>query len=884
MAQNVVITDALPTNVAYVSCSPAPCSQAGGIVTWNLGNRNPNTSGTVVVTVTVASPLPNLTLLTNVARISDSNGGLPTVDTEQTTVNSSHALNVTKTGPANVAAGGRITYTIGWSVTGNETAVSLIIEDSTPPNTTFVSASGAATIDAPPAGSSGLVRWRLGNRAPGSSGTVTLVVNVNSPLPNGTIINNTASIYDGNGGTTASSGTSTTVGSGHSFLLSKFDSPDPVTPGSILNYTVHWELAGNETAQNVVITDSIPANTSFWTCGGCALQGGFVRWNLGLHFPGDSGDVTLQVIVNTPLPDGTIISNAARISDSNGGTPAQASTTTTVSSDHNLTINKSGPIAATAGSQIVYTIDYQVTGTEIAPSVTITDAIPAGTTYIAGSCQPAATCGQAGGVVTWTLGNLSPGSSGSVQFSVRVDTGLPNGTDVINTAYISDSEGKQATDSATTRIGSEATLTLTDGRITVQPGELITYTISFYGAEPLNNGRIQLDLPANTTFVEASPGYLNAGNAVFWLLAPQPPGFSGQLIVVVRVDPVVDNGTIIGTAAYLSGDGQSTNAPEEATVVSAPSWITAFKRPDRPAVEPTARLTYTLMLSNTGNMHAHAATLADPLPPQVTFVNGSLSATGGVASYDSGTNRVLWSGSVPAGSAVKVIFAVTVNANVQPGTIILNVASLDDEINTPVTLTAEVNTVVHEARTYRVYMPLVMRQPSAPHLPDLTVTSFQVVPNPIGVGVPGWDVLITVKNVGSASLPNGVWMDLYIDPIRPPTVNTPFYEISPGPYGGVWWIPQLNPGESIVLSKDDILPDWLPFFPDSFNAPGVHTLYVQVDSLDERTANPPAWARVYELNEQNNIAMVTVNVTGVGAAAFNAPQALPALPERVEPR
>ena len=151
-------------------------------------------------------------------------------------------------------------------------------------------------------------------------------------------------------------------------------------------------------------------------------------------------------------------------------------------------------------------------------------------------------------------------------------------------------------------------------------------------------------------------------------------------------------------------------------------------------------------------------------------------------------------------------------------------------------------------------------------------------------GVPGWDVVITVKNIGRASLPNGVWMDLYIDPVSVPTPNTPFYAISPGPYGGVWWIPQLNPGESVVLRKADILPDWLPFFPASFNTPGVHTLYVQVDSLDERTGNPPTWARVYELNEQNNIASVTVNVTGIGAAAFSAPQALPALPDRVEPR
>ena len=243
-ATSVVITDAIPANSAYASCGGATCSQAGGIVTWNLGNQNPGASGTVTVAVTAASPLPNGTILTDNARIRDSNGGLATTASEQTTVNSNHALNVIKTGPANVAAGGQITYTISWSVTGNEAAQSLIIEDTTPPNTTYARASGAATIDNPGVGSSGVVRWRLGNQNPGASGIVTLVVNVASPLPTGTPINNTASILDSNNGATASSSWTTAVTSSHTFTLSKTDTPDPVTPDGVINYNLHWTVTG----------------------------------------------------------------------------------------------------------------------------------------------------------------------------------------------------------------------------------------------------------------------------------------------------------------------------------------------------------------------------------------------------------------------------------------------------------------------------------------------------------------------------------------------------------------------------------------------------------------------------------------------------------------
>ncbi len=46
----VVITDALPANVTFASCSNG-CTQAGGVVTWNLGNQNIGASGSVTVAV-----------------------------------------------------------------------------------------------------------------------------------------------------------------------------------------------------------------------------------------------------------------------------------------------------------------------------------------------------------------------------------------------------------------------------------------------------------------------------------------------------------------------------------------------------------------------------------------------------------------------------------------------------------------------------------------------------------------------------------------------------------------------------------------------------------------------------------------------------------------
>ena len=63
------------------------------------------------------------------------------------------------------------------------------------------------------------------------------------------------------------------VNGSHSFTLSKADTPDPVAPNGIIYYTIYWTVSGNETAQGVVITDAVPANTTLVSPGTCSVAG-----------------------------------------------------------------------------------------------------------------------------------------------------------------------------------------------------------------------------------------------------------------------------------------------------------------------------------------------------------------------------------------------------------------------------------------------------------------------------------------------------------------------------------------------------------------------------------------------------------------------------------
>src|SRR5207249_734668 len=176
-----------------------------------------------------------------------------------TTVSSAPVLSISKTdSPDPVNAGSNIIYTIDYSNSGNANATGVVISDTIPANTSFVSATGGGTLAA------GVVSWYIGALAVGASGSVQLVVAVTSPLANGTVITNgTYSIDSNETAPTTGAAITTTVSSAPVLSISKTDSPDPVNAGSNITYTISYSNTGNANATGAVITDTVPVNTSF---------------------------------------------------------------------------------------------------------------------------------------------------------------------------------------------------------------------------------------------------------------------------------------------------------------------------------------------------------------------------------------------------------------------------------------------------------------------------------------------------------------------------------------------------------------------------------------------------------------------------------------------
>jgi uncharacterized repeat protein (TIGR01451 family) len=443
-----------PDNVAVVSAGSA----------FTVTYLDPIPAGvqrSITVTAVLSDPLlaqagdviSNVAALTHSTGIAFSNPAVFTVTEPHVTLDKSVQTIRQPSGASDL-----VTYTLAFTNTGDWPAYDLIITDALPAGVTFGATQSLDISDPATATTSGAYpQWYVSQLNVGGHLTLTFNARVSAAISAAQTLTNLAwGSYDSLPGfslgeRTYTIPTSTAVITTGLPALSLVKSavPSPVEAGGRLTYTLFVTNTGIVSATGVVITDLVPANTSYLACGPapCAESGGVASWTLGVLDVNASRWVTMAVAVASPLLTGTQLINSAWVTSSEGLTDTVV-LTTPVTSAHLLDIIKHvSALTVEAGDLLTYTMNWSISGDEPALGVTISDAVPDNTTFVAASLP---FTGPAGGVITWPLGDRNPGASGSVSFTVRVSPTLHNGYQILNTALITDTQGLTHTDTVTT--------------------------------------------------------------------------------------------------------------------------------------------------------------------------------------------------------------------------------------------------------------------------------------------------------------------------------------------------------------------------------------------------------------------------------------------------
>ncbi|MGC9394370.1 MAG: hypothetical protein ACP5J4_05900 [Anaerolineae bacterium] len=717
-ATGIRITDELPMHTAFVAASNDGAQTTPGIVTWpTFPLEGGGASVTRLLTVTVVNPYPaDTNVITNTASVADddANGPDPTpqnITTDTDAVFATPQLVIAKSNDVDTAyPGDALTYRITLTNTGNLEATNILITDTLPISTTFIAASDGGAVD------SGVVTWPTFSLVGGDASVSRLViVTVDSPLPAGVnaITNTVAAIAPGQTLLTETQHVDTVIAA-PDLALTKRASNVTVEPGDALAYTLTYANLGNQEATSVIITETVPAHSTFdpaashpnWIC-----TETICTYAIASLPAGTTRSITFTVNVTNTLPTGiTQIVNAAGIADDgdNGADTNPLNNTAGVSTPviaaPDLTLTKSdGSVTTAPGATLVYTLTYVNVGNQAATNVIITETVPAHTTFNVAASTPGWTCADgapAGTPCTYDAGNLEAGDSNSntIQFAVNVVTPIPAGlTHIHNTAAIAD-DGNNGADpnllnnSATIATPIEATpdleISKSNGVDTVEPGDTLVYTLTVTnnGPQGATGARITDELPAHTTFVSASDGGAQTTpGIVTWPTFPLEGGgvsVTRQLTVTVA-DPFPVDTNVITNTATVADDGANgpDPTPENNTAVDVDDVVAApilqlSKSNDVITVTPGSTLIYRLVITNSGTQLAAGIVLSDTLPEHTAFV----SASDGGQETSLGSGVVTWpTFTLPARNSTTRLLVVTVDTPLPAGvTGITNTAALRD--------------------------------------------------------------------------------------------------------------------------------------------------------------------------------------------------------------
>jgi large repetitive protein len=342
-----------------------------------------------------------------------------------------------------------------------------------------------------------------------------------------------------------------------------------VAPGGNVTFTITMSNAGNPDAITVSnLTNLLPDGFSY--------QNSTTSGNFGTANPTITSQ-SLSWDFATPV---TVLAGAS-------STLSFTATASTAAGNYNNAVTattsfgslSSDPVAVAVGSarlalsvtpdtnstspsgQVSYTLNYSNPSTVAIDSLTLTSTLPTNTTFQ--SCTDG--CSN-GANVSWSLGTLNPGVSGSVIYVLNVGAGYTDNS-------LSISSSLSGTDPASNPISTTAsnslyvnvpataiaafTLEKTASAVQVAPGANITYTLSYnnYGGATASNVVITDTLPAGMTYVSSTDSGAESSGTVTWNIGSVAASGTATVSVTVTTDNPFESTNPSSNTAQINWDG-----------------------------------------------------------------------------------------------------------------------------------------------------------------------------------------------------------------------------------------------------------------------------------------------------------------------------------------
>ncbi len=390
-------------------------------------------------------------------------------------------------------------------------------------------------------------------------------------------------------------------------VLKKTVNSNTANPGHFITYTLAFFNAGDFVADNIVITDTLPAEISVQN----VISSGdvivtrtlsnqtFEVFETSKVSPGQSGFITITAQLSSSLSAG-IFTNTATITttsvDSNtGNNSAQVGVTVAVV---DLAITKTVELAnspAIPGEPITYTIVLLNKGDADATNVTVQDALP---DSLSGDNLNQTVTVTAGEVLTFTLE------------ATLLDVAANYSTTILNTAGYSHASGSGSDTAGFTTISDTVAPTFGAGALITPSGTIYVKrpTFQWQAANDALSGvayyTLKLEsISSTTTLTSAQTSY-----------TPTVDLSLGVYTWTVRAHDEVGNASAYITPAevFTIATMPAPNLSITKTVeVSGTSVVPGFAVPGQP-------ITYTIVVANNGDADATNVTVQDTLPTGIS--------------------------------------------------------------------------------------------------------------------------------------------------------------------------------------------------------------------------------------------------------------------------